>query len=1093
MKNSLFNVLVFVFISFLIFPKTTLISQCEFVAAESSDPVLTDYSATNIHLNLVFHIIRKSDGSGTTTFSDIYAYLDELAAVYNPVGIYFDTLCTKFIDNTSYYEDCRLDMRNDTFPGIQKLYASADAINIFIQPSDGSLHCPGSGNGFIGGYSCWIINQGHRNLCSHEVGHVLNLWHTFETLNGPSCFDDSTSLVYSGDLCEDTPPDYFERMKKFIDTTSCTWDTAGCAIDGGVNCRDSCGNPHTGFDPRIMMSSYHKCTAFFTTDQANRMKDKILNKLFDTDFSSNRADSIITDSVIVDVPWRAAKNIIIESGGVLIVQSTLYMPEESKIVVESGGVLSVDGGTITKGNFKDICGERSGDPKFWYGIEMQVSNGAYPRLSCINGTIEYSENGIHNSTGGAAGNASILIRNSIFLNNKISINFIRSSGISLPIRAWGTRFYLDGSFPLSNYYTQVKIDNSKIYFDSCIFDNPANKVPLDTIQAYSIYSLNSDVEIQKSIFKDKLYGIKCLKALSFKSARITTTKFAEMRIGINISDILDYSITKDTFVSTYKYGLISDGCSGYLLHYNKFFKTGTQNDSCGILMMNSGTSENLIQQNTYVGLRRGNQTEGINGIDGVAPAGLQLLCNKYTNFNELNEVYLKGPISGMQGTSTKATGNEADVDIDHKIDFGAPLNLIVYYYDTIPNHKPDSDPSYRMSKRKINNFDCSTLITTPDTVSPYVTYEKHRDTLNDRKDKYLDSLDGGNTSALLAYIAGSNSGTSTFLYNHLINKSPWLSTNVVLAAYNRSDIFDSTRRAQLIFSNPDPYRIGEFRSALRNADVPLPTSSLDALDTLTLYTSRRTDFEAEMTSLSLQKNIVCYEILNELKMDTIDHSDSIIVWLKRSGDYSSLREVMETYHYNGDFTQASTALSDLSELEDLNDEQLSDLAGLEELVPYLIYVREDDRYEGSLTEGEIEWMIDFAENNNNTAGRQVRSILEFYYGINVDDIESIRSVLDHKRPIVGEQIKQTETEVLSDNVSIFPNPSKNELIIKFNSNDQTTWGIELMDLNGKLLIGRSTTSGYLRLDISSVPNGIFIVQLENNKGEKIVKRIQTIK
>lgn len=79
MKNSLFNVLVFVFISFLIFPKTTLISQCEFVAAESSDPVLTDYSATNIHLNLVFHIIRKSDGSGTTTFSDIYAYLDCLS------------------------------------------------------------------------------------------------------------------------------------------------------------------------------------------------------------------------------------------------------------------------------------------------------------------------------------------------------------------------------------------------------------------------------------------------------------------------------------------------------------------------------------------------------------------------------------------------------------------------------------------------------------------------------------------------------------------------------------------------------------------------------------------------------------------------------------------------------------------------------------------------------------------------------------------------------------------------------------------------------------------------------------------------------
>lgn len=50
-----------------------------------------------------------------------------------------------------------------------------------------------------------------------------------------------------------------------------------------------------------------------------------------------------------------------------------------------------------------------------------------------------------------------------------------------------------------------------------------------------------------------------------------------------------------------------------------------------------------------------------------------------------------------------------------------------------------------------------------------------------------------------------------------------------------------------------------------------------------------------------------------------------------------------------------------------------------------------------------------------------------------------------------------------------------------------------MDLNGKLLIVRSTNSGSLRMDKSTVPNGIFMVQLENSKSEKVDKRIQLVK
>jgi hypothetical protein len=50
----------------------------------------------------------------------------------------------------------------------------------------------------------------------------------------------------------------------------------------------------------------------------------------------------------------------------------------------------------------------------------------------------------------------------------------------------------------------------------------------------------------------------------------------------------------------------------------------------------------------------------------------------------------------------------------------------------------------------------------------------------------------------------------------------------------------------------------------------------------------------------------------------------------------------------------------------------------------MIDIRENDRYEGNLTIEEIEWLVDFAENNINQAGNEVRSMLNFYYVIDID-------------------------------------------------------------------------------------------------------------
>lgn len=1064
---------------------------CGFLAPAEAEPVFENYTSTDITVYLAFHIIRRSNQTGGASSSDLGNYMTELYDVYHTSGIFFDTLCTNFIDSTALYDDCDSKLRAN-WASFQSRFESPNAVNVFIHPGSCSDEF---GNGNINGYSCWIQNNGHRNLISHEIGHVLNLLHTFENSYGMSCYSDPSSLIYKGDLCEDTPPDTGILFLFFKD---CNWSDSLCGLDS--RCNDGCGNsPHLGFDPGIMMSDYHSCTSFFTTDQQNRMKDKILNNRSGSYFNLPVADLILDDSFVISTPYRAAANIIIQSGGVLIVTSTLYMPEKAKITIQAGGILSVNGGTITKGNFKDMCHERTGDPRFWHGIEMQFSNSSPPRFACVNGTIEYSENGLHGPDGKPAGNGLISIYNSTFKNNKVSIFIERPPSFSSPISVKRTRFYLDNSFPLSQYYTQVHIDHSKIYFDSCTFDNPNYKKPL-TESAYAIRSMSADVSVQHTTFKDSIYGIQSMNFMSKATLGVSICRFLTTRIGINIFNHNSYSITKDTFDSSVKFGLLSNECSGYIINNNYFRRGGggAVTDSAGIQMNSSGLGENVIEKNVYTAVKHGHVTNGING-DVVRMVGLKFYCNDFSSMSGNDENVFNGQVNGIQGLSDIGAGNTAgDDQVDHALNFtfGAPKDVMVYYYKSgISSHTPDSDPKYRMTKTPVSSYNCSRSYKKPDTVSHLVTYQKYVDSSDLRKTQRTDSIDGGNTTTLLTYIGAANSGNATTLYNHLINKSPWLSEAVVLAAYNRSDIFDSTKRAQIIFNNPDAMRSGALRADIRDADSPLPTSSLDALDTLTLYTTSRTAFEAEITELDLFKSMVCYDILNQLKLDTVDQSDSILVWLERVGDYLSKREIMETHFENGDFTDASSALSDLEEMENLSEDEISDIEGLPDLLDYIATVRDDKRYEGNLSPEEIEWMIDYAENNDNQSGREVRSALLFYYDINVDEPEALRQSKYRKPNPEGVQVKVIDSKAISKkDFIIYPNPSKDELIISVPTEDKgDRWNVKIIDLDGKILKEAGSNNSAFKVGINQIPTGIFIVQLSNLKGNRFTKRIQVIK
>ncbi len=581
-------------------------SQCGNIDFPPSQAVIEDYSSEEINILLYFVLVRKNDGSGDIQDSILPGIISELEETYGPYNISFTQGCIRYIDSTTWYEDGTI--LAGQLNEIGEALGSNHGITIFIQ-KNGTTELLGQAGQPVPQPYCWFKYNGAKKIASHEIGHTLNLFHTDFMGFGMPCYSIPAHDTTRGDLVADTPIDYLHSEP----VVNCVWDTT---LARSYNYKDECGELLHGVDPTIIMCNLvdYECVDHFTSGQANRMKSSIMNNIGGTHFDVEYIDLEISGKLTIDSPTHVGKNIIIGNYDTLEILSTLFMPSKGRIIIEPGGVLLLTGGTITKGSINDICNERTGNPKFWYGIEMQTSSsGLYPKFYCLNGTIELSELGIHNLPTRDAGNIHISIDGGTFKNNQHSLYVLRAPGSYFPIVINKTRFYLNSEYPLSHYETQIKVDNSRITMDSCTFDNPSKK-PVLNENNYCIQVFNSDLGIDHSIFKDSLYGVQSMSLLSKATLGVTRSKFSKMFVGINTTaGINNYSVTKDTFDTSWKTGLLSNHCTGYTIHSNEFMNTGFYANSVGIQMEESGIARNIIQNNHFNYLKHGNFAIGENG------------------------------------------------------------------------------------------------------------------------------------------------------------------------------------------------------------------------------------------------------------------------------------------------------------------------------------------------------------------------------------------------------------------------------------------------------------------------------------------------
>lgn len=242
----------------------------------------------SVTLKLQPHIVRRSNGTGGLSLTDLDASIQQLNRDFASVGFYFDYCYPNYIDDDILFDEVGLRR-----PSEQQLGSNAvqDAFNVFFVPNT-AFYRYGIPNVYPFGWGTfpyeqaasgrnWVVlNNALANrdrTLSHEVGHYFNLLHTHHhvgdggIINGRSIpkekvtrnpSDPCFNCDMAGDLLCDTEAD------PNLDQPNLSLIGLQCLYQGTLV--DSCQVPYRP-DTRNIMSYAYSCRLHFSQGQIDRM------------------------------------------------------------------------------------------------------------------------------------------------------------------------------------------------------------------------------------------------------------------------------------------------------------------------------------------------------------------------------------------------------------------------------------------------------------------------------------------------------------------------------------------------------------------------------------------------------------------------------------------------------------------------------------------------------------------------------------------------------------------------------------------------------------------------------------------------------
>jgi len=529
------------------------------------------------------------------------------------------------------------------------------------------------------------------------------------------------------------------------------------------------------------------------------------------------------------LPDAYFKNIEIESGATLEINSEIKIGSDNKIIVKPGGKLFINGGVLSsacKGSWQgiEVWGNSSQhqftiDGNCYQGTVI-LENGAIIEnaLNAINaikmnvdGTSDWSK------TGGI-----ITANGAIFRNNKNGVwigayhNFIPNNpSQKLPNKScfYNCYFETTDTYNMSMGYPYefmglYDVEGIRIYgntfqnLNSSMSSNNRGNGIMSYDVSYTVKDICSNpytipcplAQQTPNNFTNLYYAINSSNINTAKSVQINNNNFTNNTYSIVLQGIDGARITKNVINHTggLSAGIYLDNCSGYKVEENTF-----NNGFAGIVVNNSGVSDNEIYNNNFNHNIRSCQAQGINGDPSWLQSGLEFKCNDFYNNNPTYATDIavtSGSIKPGQGFCSSDTKTPAGNFFSYYTLCFKQLFKNPAAYSYTYNYHPGAggtQPSSFSSGISLNP--CPGSIYDPSTSCPsklnngYSSLQliAHINSGKSRLTPLFAMFDDGNTQNLLDEVI--NNSNTEQVTNLLSGAAPYLTDTVMLAALGRTN------------------------------------------------------------------------------------------------------------------------------------------------------------------------------------------------------------------------------------------------------------------------------------------------------------------
>ena len=819
-------------------------------------------------------------------------------------------------------------------------------------------------------------------------------------------------------------------------------------------------------------------------------------------------------------------DVIVENGGILTIENTIYMGESTKIIVKPGGRLILDYRAVLTG----MCGN------MWQGIEVwgnknahqyEDGNGQYAQgyVELNNGaTIENAVCALalwrpnHWSTTGGIVHA----EDAVFRNNQRSVHALHYKNTS-PVNGKQTdynswfkrcRFIVDENYLGDEdhvFHKHVDLDHVRgIKFFACDFSvaAPSSNISYWTSgiagyeAGFSVSGMCSNNNIypcpsyDNSTFSGFLSAISAVNDGTRTPPTITVThsSFNNNDFGIYVSNLSNTSVRFCDFnVKRHDNwlcgaGIFLENVLNYSVEENALAKTNTFNgEGYGVVIKNCAV-QSKVYRNQFENLYCGNLAWGRNILMKSSNnyIGLEYGCN--TNTGNTFDFYVlddEGVFSGLQssqGSSLAAARNTFSTNGYHFYNSGD--HRITYYYYNVAGFEDEKPLSYNEDKVQIDSTnltdDCpSNFGNGVDPVSfvltPAEKYQREQDyyeaytAYNGLKAVYDSRIDGGNTNNMLYDIASATPSDMWALRTQLLGASPYLSREVLTDASDRDDVFTESVLFEILLSNPDELKKDSLMYHLRNKTNPLPQYMMNILDQVANGTTARTVMQNRMAAYRGEYTRAAGDIIRSLVNDTVLDISELRGWLANMKDIYADRDIIATYVDEGDFTNALTLANMLPSLYGLTGNDLVEHNDYVELLELYRDLYNDDRNIMQLDSAERVQVERIAFQGSGYPQAMAQAVL---YGTNWESYaENPFDCPTLTLPQGGQRGGHTFTQedlgrALGLNVSVKPNPA-------------TTWTAVDYTLPAKLSKATMTVSNALGVTVMST-------ELNGNQGQKVL-------